>query len=163
MVTFTGPARNVALAFDSAGNLYVMNGYPTNTITVYAPGSESVLRTISKGIDDPVGLALDGSSNLYVTNFDGGTQQCGTVTVYAPGSNAVLRTISKGVAKPLQLAFDGSGNLYVSSSTKGKNLKITPPAARRRCGRSLGECSILRRWLSMASETSTSKTNSATT
>ena len=64
-----------------------------------------MLRTISKGIDDPVGLALDSSGNLYVTNFDGGTQQCGTVTVYAPGSDVGLRTISKGVAKPLQLAL----------------------------------------------------------
>jgi hypothetical protein len=54
------------LAFDSAGNLYVSNVYSTchgeggggksGVISVYAPGSTSVARTISKGINFPNAL-----------------------------------------------------------------------------------------------------------
>ena len=46
-----------ALIFDGAGNLYVANG--NETVTVYAPGSGKVLRTISKGIgNDPDAMAF---------------------------------------------------------------------------------------------------------
>jgi hypothetical protein len=38
-------------------NLYVVNN-SNNTVTEYAPGSSNVLRTISKGIDNPVALAF---------------------------------------------------------------------------------------------------------
>jgi DNA-binding beta-propeller fold protein YncE len=47
-------------------------------VTVYAPGSKSVLRTISQGLNDPGALAFDGSGNLYVANITGNA-----VTVYA--------------------------------------------------------------------------------
>ncbi|MGA8533626.1 MAG: hypothetical protein WB615_05915 [Candidatus Tumulicola sp.] len=46
-----------ALAFDGSGNLYVANDYHSS-VTVYAPGSKSVLRTISKGVNWLVALAF---------------------------------------------------------------------------------------------------------
>ncbi|MGB8908716.1 MAG: hypothetical protein WCC84_08190 [Candidatus Cybelea sp.] len=45
------------LAFDGAGNLYVTNT-AGNTVTVYAPGSTSVLRTISQGMSESSALAF---------------------------------------------------------------------------------------------------------
>jgi sugar lactone lactonase YvrE len=108
------------LAFDRAGNLYVANEgcpsidcYPNqkpSTVTVYAPGSESVRRTITAGLTLPTALAFDGFGNLYVANNGGNT-----VTVYAPRSKNVLRTISQGVQFPTALAFDNKGNLYVAN------------------------------------------------
>ena len=108
------------LAFDRAGNLYVTNAgcpsidcYPNqkpSTVTVYAPGSESVRRTITAGLTLPAALAFDGFGNLYVANNGGYT-----VTVYAPRSKNVLRTISQGVQSPAALAFDRNGNLYVAN------------------------------------------------
>ena len=38
-----------ALGFDSSGNLYVAN-YLGNTVTAYAPGSSTLLMTVSNGI-----------------------------------------------------------------------------------------------------------------
>ena len=63
-----GGANPFALAFDGSGNLYVAN-YDENAVTVYAPGSTKVLRTIEKGVERPDALAFDGSSNLYVANY----------------------------------------------------------------------------------------------
>jgi sugar lactone lactonase YvrE len=81
-------------------------------VTVYAPGGETVLRTIKKGLSypGPFALVFDASGNLYVANEGGDT-----VPVYAPGSTKVLRTISGGMVNPEALAFDGSGNLYVAN------------------------------------------------
>jgi DNA-binding beta-propeller fold protein YncE len=50
-----------ALAFDGSGNLYVANfgsASSTGNVTVYAPGSTKVLRTISIGVDYPNALAF---------------------------------------------------------------------------------------------------------
>jgi sugar lactone lactonase YvrE len=82
-----------ALGFDGFGSLYVANcgfncGTKTGSVTVYAPGSGSVLRTISQGVSVPNALGFDGSGNLYVVNYNK------TVTVYASGSTSVLRTRS---------------------------------------------------------------------
>ena len=112
------------LAFDGTGKLYVANGgctgscspYRPYTVTVYAPESEKVRRTITAGINGPDALAFDSSGNLYVANwpFYSGTS---TVTVYAPGSKNVLRTISQGIVAPVALAFDAAGRLYVLNAS----------------------------------------------
>jgi sugar lactone lactonase YvrE len=118
-----------ALAFDSSGNLYVANNGCTfssckpiapPTVTVYAPGSTMVLRTIKKGVDNPAALVFDGAGNLYVANYGCPASSCrhvlpSTVAVYAPGSTKTLRTIRTAVDQPFALTFDGSGNLYVAN------------------------------------------------
>jgi hypothetical protein len=94
-------------------NLYVVNN-GNATVTGYAPGSGSVLRTISQGINGPFQLAFDAHGNLYVANGS-----ANTVTVYAPGKIKLKRTISQGVGEPAALAFDGAGDLYVANYDNG--------------------------------------------
>ncbi|MEO6834487.1 MAG: NHL repeat-containing protein [Candidatus Tumulicola sp.] len=125
----------VDFAFDATGNLYVANSgctgstcspYVPYTLTVYAPGTEKVLRTITAGLNGPVALAFDASGNLYVANSPqyGGPS---TVTVYAPGSNNVLRTISQGVDFPDALAFDAAGNIYVANTAYSGDVTVYGP------------------------------------
>jgi sugar lactone lactonase YvrE len=92
------------------GDLYVANA-TANTVTVYVPGSDSVLRTISQGVNGPDALAFDGAGDLYVANAG-----ANTVTVYAAGTSSVLRTIDRGVNDPEALAFDDTGDLYVANA-----------------------------------------------
>jgi len=101
--------------FDSSGDLYVANyarptlfcrnhhAYTHSTVTVYAPGTESALRTIRQGLNEPIGLAFDDSGNIYVVNY-GYNNRLGNVMLYAPGSDTVLRTISQGMNFPRALA-----------------------------------------------------------
>lgn len=97
-----------ALAFDPSGNLYVANTYANevafqgtgNSVTVYAPGSTSVLRTVTQGIQTPVALGFDDAGDLYVANRGNST-----VTEYAPGSTSVSRTIFRGINDPAAVAL----------------------------------------------------------
>jgi hypothetical protein len=93
------------LAFDSSGDLYVANfATVASNVTVYAPGSTKVLRTISQGVSDPSALTIGPSDYLYVANTDPASP-ASTVTEYAPGKTSPVRTIFLGVSDPWALAI----------------------------------------------------------
>ena len=99
----------------SGANLYVLNNIG-NSVTVYAPGSKKVLRTIlfPEGNTNEA-LAFDGSGNLYVGRDTTNSEEGWGVMVYESGTDTLLRTILDGITQfPTSLAFDGSGNLYVA-------------------------------------------------
>lgn len=121
-----------AFAFDSAGNLYVANGvggaYNCGTVTVYAPGSDSILYTINatKEICGPLRVAIDSANNLYVAS--GEDTFPGAVDVFAAGTSTLLRTISQGINGPEALAFDRSGDLYVANYN-GNTVTVYAPGS----------------------------------
>ena len=93
----------------TAKNLYVAD---LSSVTIYAPGSDSILRSISSL--SPSALAFNSSSNLFVANVPVGER--GDVKVFRAGEPPPLRTITTGVDEPRVLAFDAVGNLYVANS-----------------------------------------------
>ena len=95
----------VALAFDSAGNLYVANA-GNNTISKVTPAG-LVSTFVSSGLDEPVALAFDSAGNLYVAN-EGNS----TISKVTP-AGVVSTFVSSGLDDPVGLAFDSAGNLYV--------------------------------------------------
>ena len=99
----SGPS---AFAFDRFGTFYVSNK-GANTVTLYHPGSTSLLRTISNGISKPQALASH--SSLYVANY--GTSSIG---VYSP-AGTLQESITKGVQNPVSIAVDRQGTLYVGN------------------------------------------------
>ena len=92
-------------------NLYVGD---SGSVTVYAAGSTTPVRTITQGIFNASALAFDPSGNLYVLNVDL-TSTNGAVTVYAAGTNKLLRTITDGLNDPKAIAMTKSGNLLVAN------------------------------------------------
>ncbi len=100
-----------SLAFDSSGDLYVVNVKTQKrpgSVTVYAPGSGSPARTITQGLGRPALATVDGSDDLFVTN---GESQ---VLEYASGSGEPVRTIETGIASPDAMTTDDAGTLYVA-------------------------------------------------
>jgi hypothetical protein len=84
-----------------------------------ASGNVAPLRTIvgpATGLNAPIGLALDSSGNLYVSNSLGNS-----ITVYSPGANSntpPARTISGNLTSlnvPQFIAVDSNNRLYVSN------------------------------------------------
>jgi sugar lactone lactonase YvrE len=128
-----GVDRPEALAFDSTGNLYVCNApvgteggpAPAGSVTVYASGKGTPLRTITSGVVGPSALAIDKSNELYVANTAGAN-----VTVYAAGKTSVLRMFGKFSSNefvPVRLAFNGSGNLYVVDDGGNGSVDVFAP------------------------------------
>ena len=123
----TTPLRNIVtgdgpddLLLDGSDNLYVANekASPQGSVTVFAPGSATPMRTITEGINDPLELCLDNAKNIYVLNRGGAAYTAPTVTVYAAGSTKLLRTIDL-TPKTLYYAMglDSSANVYVAEDS----------------------------------------------
>lgn len=125
----TGLSVPSGIAVGSNGDIYVANSYTLSgpqSVTVYAPGANgdvTPIRTIKgrrTGLDHPGGLALDKSSNLYVTNFF----LKSTVTVYAPRANGnvepkrIIAGSKTRLSAPTDLTVDSAGDIYVVNTNQ---------------------------------------------
>jgi hypothetical protein len=111
------------------GDIYVAKPL-ANSIAIFAPSASGKASPIGSiqgsqtGLNDPQGVALDASANIYITNKgDDASTGNDSVTVYAAGSTgnvAPTQTITGARTKldlPLQLALDSSSNIYVANFT----------------------------------------------
>ena len=106
--------------------------------------ASATIRGFSTGLFDPVGIALDGSGNIYVANDEGSLGSSFTpasVTVYPAGSSgnaAPSATISGDntyLSEPTAIAIDSTGKIYVTEGfdavvvfPKGSTGNATPSA-----------------------------------
>jgi DNA-binding beta-propeller fold protein YncE len=130
------PSRHIekdyarAVAADSANNLYVAScpsciEYHSHSgdgsVDVYKAGTTKLVRTITKGIDQPISLAVDTNDDLYVLNP---SYPHPTVTVYAPGSGKPLRKLTQGLSGVAVVALDPSNNVFVMNGSGYGNQSI---------------------------------------
>jgi hypothetical protein len=127
------PARTITkgiqypstLLVDKSNDLFVANcgficyfsGGRSGSITEYAYGSGTPLRTITDGIDSPQAMAFGKNGLLFVANY--GYVKKGSVTVYSSGTTP-LRTITAGIRNPDALAIGPSGDVYVANYAYAK-------------------------------------------
>jgi DNA-binding beta-propeller fold protein YncE len=112
-----------ALATDGSGNVYVADT-GCQKIQVFDPTGTQVLEFASFGdcatgcadgqVDDPAGIAVDGSGNIYVA--DTGNDR---IEKYDPSGNFLLKWGTTGTGtnqlrSPQGVAIDGSGNVWVA-------------------------------------------------
>ena len=147
-----GMAGPGSLAFDGSGNLWVSEvsnnrvlkfgppfatGMNASLVLGQANFTSNTAATTRSGMNMPVGLAFDGSGDLWVADlfnkrvleFD---------PAFVTGMNAALvlgqadfisntPAISQnGLTDPAGVAFDASGNLWVADSANGRLLKFAP-------------------------------------
>jgi hypothetical protein len=128
----TGLNAPQGVAMDASGNIYITNkgdsaSQGNDSVTVYAAGSTGNVaptQTIAgsrTGLDIPVQLALDSSSNIYVANITYPNSGNGSLTVYAAGANgnvAPTETIEGAKTKldlPAGITLDGPGDIYAAN------------------------------------------------
>jgi sugar lactone lactonase YvrE len=103
------------LAFDSAGNLYVLDYDHSGLIgaaAVYKITPSGVRTRFASGLSYPAYLAADSAGNLFVADYDHGN-----IYKYKPdGSRA---TFASGLHHPVGMAFNSVGNLFVADNSAG--------------------------------------------
>ncbi len=130
---FVGTA--IALAADSAGNLYVTNGILEQINKVTPAGSVLIFAAKGTGyaantILMPGPLAVDSQNNLYVVDYKLVELQKiapdGTVTAVAQLGNPYAGVGTPGSSYPTALAVDQSGNILVADMATHTIRKVTP-------------------------------------
>ncbi len=137
------------VAIDSTGNLYVADTFnhtirkitPAGLATTFAGVEQSSGTADGTGsaalFNNPTGLALDSSGNLYVADTANSTirriTSTGAVSTFAGLPSISGHKNSDGTAgndawfnQPQALAFDTAGNLYVADTGNAAIRKITP-------------------------------------
>jgi DNA-binding beta-propeller fold protein YncE len=96
------------MALDKKGTLFPADSC-LSQVEEYAKGSTTLSGTITNGISDPLGVAIDKKQTLYVSGSPA------TIQEYAKGSTSPTKTITGGgMSEPFGLALDKSGNLYIA-------------------------------------------------
>lgn len=102
----------VDLVLDAASDLYVVN-QAHNTVAIYAPPYAAPPTILSKGLNAPNSLALDGRGNLFVANLNSTPN---SVVEYSPPFSAQSEpvvTISNGINEQGSIGLGASANLFV--------------------------------------------------
>ena len=156
-VSRTGLNAPNSLAFDSVGNLWVVDGHrvleyaspfstgePASLVIGQNTFTNSSTATTPTGLDLPSGLAFDSGHNLWVsdtgnnrvleykTPFSTG-QAAGLVmgqsNFTGNGSSPLFSPTSTGLNQPKGLTFDSGGSLWVADSAQGRVMRYGGAAA----------------------------------
>lgn len=104
-----GIARPVAVAMDSADNLYVVNqGNGANGTVLKFDRFKNLVATLATGLNNASAVALDGSGNVYVT------VQGNTVRRISGGTSTVVGTVTAAGASLAGMAVLDSGLVALS-------------------------------------------------
>ncbi|MGD0904417.1 MAG: choice-of-anchor D domain-containing protein, partial [Terracidiphilus sp.] len=113
----TSAANPVAIAVDGSGNIYIVSspdyyGSTSSVLKETLSGesyTESTVTTNALANPNGVGVAVDGSGNVYVPGSGGLLKETLTAGTY---TESIVPTSAQ---PPIGVAVDGSGNIYVSS------------------------------------------------
>ena len=115
-----------ALAFDSAGNLFVANVRNFNSDVIYKFTPAGGRTTFASGITNPEAMAVDNAGNLFVSAAIVGAVD-GVIYKFTPDGNR--STFALGLSPFAPMACDSAGNLFVSDFG-GNIYKFTPSGVR---------------------------------
>jgi sugar lactone lactonase YvrE len=108
--------------------MYVANHFTQGTksfgpgnVVVYPPDGKSPSRTITNDVASPVGLTVDATGTLYVTNE---TQN--NVQEYRLGQSHRYQTITQDIDTPFAVTVDSKGYLYVTDNLKSVVVEFPP-------------------------------------
>ncbi len=119
---------------DNSGNIYVAD-FANSRIQMFRPGVRAAVTVAGSAsgtsgsadslLDYPIAVFLDGSGNLFVSDYDNNRVQ-----KFAPGSKTGV-TVANGtatsqLANPSGLYIDNNNNLFVADNGNNRILKFVP-------------------------------------
>jgi len=106
---------------DSAGNVFIADWGAGSVIRVSPNGAA---HQIGRNLNEPAGLALDLSGNLYVSQHAQGMPEAGSIVKIAPDGEQSI--FAKGFTGPTGITFDDTWNLFVANFHDNSISRITP-------------------------------------
>ena len=96
----------------TSGQILFVADISDNQVLMYDPAqpNPSPLGSITDGINEPMGVAVDKQGQVYVVNIGNNT-----VTIYPRGSTSPSITIEKGLWAPAGIGVDSKGNVFVAN------------------------------------------------
>jgi sugar lactone lactonase YvrE len=71
----------------------------------------SLTTLVPSGLDSPLGVAVDGSGNVYIADtYDNAIKE------WVSATNTVVTLVSSGLSSPEGIAVDASGNVYIADT-----------------------------------------------
>jgi hypothetical protein len=108
-------ANFIDLAFDGAGNLFVVNqGWPVSIVKITPVGATS---TFASGLSSPKGLAVESAGDLFVA-------EQGSILKFGP--DGTRNTFASPGVDLHGMAFDRAGNLFAAGWESTTIFKFTP-------------------------------------
>jgi len=104
--TFTGTTGTRTGTLTIAGYTFTVKQAGTSYI---GPGPVSTL--VSSGLTSPLGVAVDGSGNVYVANSGNSA-----IDEWSATTQQSTTLVSSGLNSPSGVAVDGSGNVYIADT-----------------------------------------------
>ncbi len=137
------------VAVDSSGNVYVadtddceIDKLTAGTLSIIAGdgtcGRATAGPALSSGLDDPEGVAVDSSGDVYIADTDNDeideVTPSGTLSIIAGGPNNEDEPVAtpapySGLDDPEGIAVDAAGNIYVANTDDDYVERITPAGA----------------------------------
>ncbi len=120
------------VAVDGSGNVYYADS-PSNSGNLGVQRivkktllggvyTDSTVADVSTGLDNPIGVAVDGAGNVYIADTD-----IAKVWKETPSGTAYTQTtVGSGLNQPHGVAVDGQGNVYIADRGNLRVLKETP-------------------------------------
>jgi hypothetical protein len=81
---------------------------------ILAAGGYTTVNTLGSGFNFPLGVAVDGSGNVFVADYGHNSVK----ELLAAGGYATMRSLGSGFMSPFGVSLDGNGNVFVTDASQ---------------------------------------------
>ena len=99
-----------------------LSGMGTGPLVDFLPGAQSTVVTTG-GTVGPIGMAIDGSGNVYIADYSQSQILKETPTAGGYTETVVANAAMNGLNQAMGVAVDGAGNVYVADTFNNRVLK----------------------------------------
>jgi hypothetical protein len=126
LVTLPNGYGPYSLAMDTQGDLFVgaYNGSGSNVYEYALSGGTYTQSTVATGFGNVIGLVLNASGNLYIS--DDSNSKVWKFTDSGGSWSGTTVLTSSSVTNPIHLAMDAAGDLYVANYSGNDVLRYAP-------------------------------------
>ena len=120
-VHLSGFKEPYGVCADSAGNVWIVDD-EASSVTEYAHGGTTPIRTLSDSGEYPAGCAVDPTTgNLAVMNYETTGRGPGGLSIYRKAKGKPKTYSDSAISRGWFCSYDGNGNLFVDGYRSGSS------------------------------------------